>query len=261
MGRWELMRGRFDASIGLLKQARLLAPDQVLIPYQLLLAYAMSGRVDEASEELQKLYKYGQATSYTSLASKHLALAYAQRQVESSGNPEDRSLTVVDNARFYWDLGYYDYAYTTLRKHLAQDSTYFVGLLWGWDYAFQQGDTSLARTYLHQLKVIDRTNAIVRQFAFIEQTEDSLRCAHTSQLRSTFHLSIARSFRSVDLPEEALDEAQRALREDPHSTAAWLFQAQLFEDNEAPSAARLAYERVLGLDPTNSIARTKLSSK
>lgn len=261
MGRWELMRGRYDAAISPLQRARMLAPDQVLIPYQLLLAYAMSGRLDEASEELQKLYRYGQATSYISMASKHLAVAYAQRRVESSGNPEDRSLTVVDNARFYWDLGYYDYAYATLRNHLAQDSTYFVGLLWGWDYAFQRGDTSQARTYLRQLEVIDRTNAIVRQFAFIKQTVDSLQRALTSQQRSAFHLSIARSFRSVDLTEEAIDEAQRALREDPHSVAAWLFQAQLFEDNEAPSAARLAYERVLELDPTNTIARTKLSSK
>jgi tetratricopeptide (TPR) repeat protein len=261
MGRWELMRGRFDAAISPLKRARMLAPDQVLISYQLLLAYAMSGRLDEASEELQKLYRYGQATSYISLASKHLAVAYTQRKVESSGNPEDRSLTVVDNARFYWNLGYYDYAYTMLRNHLAQDSTYFVGLLWGWDYALQRGDTSRARAYLRQLKVIDRTNAIVQQFAFIDQTEDSLRSALTSQRRSAFHLSIARSFRSVDLTEEAIDEAQRALREDPHSVAAWLFQAQLLEDKEAPSAARLAYERVLGLDSTNTIARTKLSSK
>ncbi|MBF8293938.1 MAG: 2 protein [Bacteroidetes bacterium] len=261
IGRRELMGGRFDAAISPLKRAQLLAPDQVLIPYQLLLAYAMSGQLDEASEELQKLYRYGQATSYISLASKHLAVAYSQRRVESSGNPEDRSLTVIDNARFYWDLGYYDYAYTILRNHLAQDSTYFVGLLWGWDYALQRGDTSQARAYLRHLKVIDRANAIVHQFAFIDQTEDSLRSALTSQQRSAFHLSIARSFRSVDLTEEAIDEAQRALREDPHSVAAWLFQAQLFEDKEAPLAARLAFERVLGLDSTNTIARMKLSSK
>jgi len=261
IGRWELMRGRYDAAISVLHRARRLAPDQVLIQYQLLLAYAMSGRLNEASEELQKLYKYGQATSYISLASKHLAVAYAQRQVGSSGNPENRSLTVVDNARFYWDLGYYDDAYALLRNHLAQDSTYFVGLLWGWDYAFQRGDTSQAGTYLRQLKVIDHTNAIVQQFAFIEQTEDSLRRARTSQLRSAFHLSIARSFRSVDLTEEAIDEVQRALREDPLSAAAWLFRAQLFEDEEAPSAARLAYQRVIELDSTSTIARTKLSSK
>jgi tetratricopeptide (TPR) repeat protein len=236
-----------------------LAPAQVMIPYQLLVAYAMGGQLEEASNELQTLYGYGQSTTYAAVASKHLDVAYSQRQAESSDSPSERSTTMLNAARFYWSLGYYGHAYSTIRSSLATDSTFFLGLLWGWDYAMQRGDTLQARSYLRQLRSIDRTNAVVQQFTLIEQTEDSLRRSSNPQQRSAFHLSIARSYKTVDLPDEAIDEAQRALREDPDNTEAWLFQAQLFEEKKEPFAARSAYQHVLELDPTNVTVKTKLS--
>jgi tetratricopeptide (TPR) repeat protein/4-amino-4-deoxy-L-arabinose transferase-like glycosyltransferase len=261
LGRLELIRGRYESAVSLLRRAQALAPSQVMIPYQLLVAYAMSGRLAEASNELQTLYRYGQSTSYIPMASKHLDVAYAQRQAESSANPSDRSTTMLDAARLYWSLGYYGQAYTTIRGSLATDSTFFLGLLWGWDYAMQRGDTSQARSYLRQLRSIDRTNAVVQQFTKIEQTEDSLRRSSNPRLRSAFHLSIARSYGTIDLPEEAIDDAQRALLEDPRNTDAWLFQAQLFEEKKVPFAARSAYQHVLELDPMNITAKTKLLSQ
>jgi tetratricopeptide (TPR) repeat protein/4-amino-4-deoxy-L-arabinose transferase-like glycosyltransferase len=257
-GRLELVRGRYESAIALLQKAQTLAPAQVMIPYQLLVAYSMSGRLEEASAELQTLYGYAQSTTYIPVASKHLDVAYAQRQMQSSDSPAERSTTLLDAARFYWSLGYYGEAYNTIRGSLSNDSTFFLGLLWGWDYAMQRGDTVHARSYLHQLKAIDRSNAVVQQFALIEQTEDSLRRSSNPQQRSAFHLSIARSYKIVDLPDEAIDEAQRALREDPLNTDVWLFQAQLFEEKKVPFAARSAYQHVLELDPTNAAAKTKL---
>lgn len=258
-GRLELVRAKYESAITLLQRAQVLAPGQVLIPYQLLVAYALSGRLDEASKELQTLYGYGQSTTYIPVASKHLDVAYSQRQVESSESPAERSTTILNAARFYWSLGYYGHAYNTIRGGLSVDSTFFLGLLWGWDYAMQRGDTVQARSYLRQLRSIDRTNAVVQQFTLIEQTEDSLRRAPNPQHRSAFHLSIARSYRTVDLPDEAIDEAQRALREDPRNADAWLFQAQLFEDKKMPFASRSAYQHVLEVDPANVTAKMKIS--
>ena len=259
-GRWELLRGKYDAAIALLQKAQTLAPAQVLIPYQLLLAYAMSNRLDEASRELHVLYGYGQSTTYLPVASKVLDIAYAQRRVESSENTVERSTMMVNSARFYWSLGYYGQAYHTIHDCLTRDSTYFVGLLWGWDFAMQRGDSAQARSYLRQLRGIDRGNAIVKQFTLIELQADSLRHCAIPENRSAIHMAIAESYRIVDLPDEAIDEAQLALLENPRSKEAWQFQAQLFESKKMPFAARAAYLQILELDPTDPVAKTKIAS-
>jgi tetratricopeptide (TPR) repeat protein/4-amino-4-deoxy-L-arabinose transferase-like glycosyltransferase len=261
LARLELVRGRYESAILLLQRAQVQAPAQVMIPYQLLVAYAMSGRLEDASKELQTLYGYGQSTTYIPVASKHLDVAFAQRQAELSETPSERSTMLLNNARFYWSLGYYAQAYSTIRSSLAVDSTFFLGLLWGWDYAMQRGDTLQARSYLRQLRAIDRTNAVVQQFTLIEQTEDSLRRSSNPKRRCAFHLTIARSYKTVDLPDEAIDEAQRALLEDPRNADAWLFQAQLFEEKKMPFAARSAYQHVLELDPGNLEAKSKVSTE
>ncbi|MCX6133911.1 MAG: glycosyltransferase family 39 protein [Ignavibacteriales bacterium] len=259
LGRRELLRGRHDAAIALLQKAQTMAPAQVLIPYQLLAAYAMSGKLEEASRQLQVLYGYAQSTTYLPVASKLLDVAYSQQQAASSDNAVERSTMMVNGARFYWSLGYYGHAYGMIRNCLASDSTYFLGLLWGWDFAMQRGDTAQARFYLRQLRTNDRTNAVVQQFTLIEQTEDTLRLSSNPLRRSALYLSIARSYKIVDLPDEAIDDAQRALREDPRNMEAWLFQAQLFEEKKMPFAARAAFKEVLRLDPGHATAKAKLS--
>jgi tetratricopeptide (TPR) repeat protein len=261
LGRLELTRGRYAQAIWLLQQAQALAPVQAMIPYQLLVAYAMSGQLEDASRELQVLYGYEQATAYIGIATKQLDVAYSERQTESSNAAMQRSMNMVNTARFKWDLGYYGAAYSALRSLLAADSTYFIGLLWGWDFAMQRGDTTQARVYLRQLKAIDRSNVIVQQFAAVDLLADSLRQTTAPQRRSAFHLAIARAYKTVDLPDEAVDDAQRALLDDPKNPDAWLFQAQLFEEKKMPAAAHAAYLRVLELDPSNAVAREKGSMK
>ena len=260
-GRGELLRGQYDNAIATLLRAKQLAPGQAMIPYQLSLAYSMSGRITEASEEIQSLFSFAQSTTYTPLASKHLAVAVNQKQVDQAENPVQRSLAVTDIASFYWNLGYYGTAYSTLKSQLAIDSTYFTGLLWGWNYGMQRGDTAQAKTCLRLLAGIDRTNPVVQQFTFIDRTADSLRRSGDAGLRSHYHLAIAQSFKTVDLPDEAIDEAQRAVREDPRNIEAWLFQGRLFEERKLPFAAQWAYRQALAIDPQNPTAKAKLSGR
>lgn len=258
-GRVEILRAQYKEAIASLQRARQLNPGQPMATYQLTIAYTMNGQLSDASEELQRLFTYGPSTNYTQIASKHLAVATAQEQAELSDNPVQRSLVTFDAATFYWNLGYYTAAYSTVRGLLAQNPTFFAGLLWGWHYAIQRGDTVQARIYLRQLKEIDGTNPVVHQFAQIEQTQDSLRHTSDPLLRSKLHLAIARSYKSVDLPDEAIDHAQLALRENPRNADAWLYQAQVFEERNAPRAARSAYQHVLEIDPADTTARAKLA--
>jgi tetratricopeptide (TPR) repeat protein len=169
-----------------------------------------------------------------------------------------RSLTLFDVASFYWNYGYYNQAYAIMRQSLKNDSTYFTGLLWGWHYAIQLADTSQAKIYLRHLEGIDRSNPVVRGFHTMSLLADSLRRTSSPARRCKLRLAIARLYEAVDLPEEAIDEAQRALRDNPSSAEAWLFQAQAFDRRKAERAARNAYQQVLRLDPANALAVSRL---
>jgi tetratricopeptide (TPR) repeat protein len=260
-GRGELLRGLYDDAITSFLRAKQRAPGQALIPYQLSVAYAMSGKLTEASEEVRTLFGYAQSTTYTPLATKHLAVAVSKSQVDQVENPVQRSSSMTDFAAFYWNLGYYGVAYSLLKSQLAVDSTYFAGLLWGWNYGMQRGDTAQAKAYLRNLIRIDNTNPVVKHFILIDRTADSLRGAADPAHRSKFHLAIARSLKEIELLDEAIDEAQRSLREDPRNTDAWIFQAMLFEEKKLPFAARWAYRQALLIDPEHPIAKAKTVGK
>jgi tetratricopeptide (TPR) repeat protein/4-amino-4-deoxy-L-arabinose transferase-like glycosyltransferase len=258
-GRGELLRGRYEAAIVSLSEAKRLAPAQALIPYHLLVALALSGRLTEASDELQDLYRYAQAGTYTTLAAKHIAAALALEQARSAANPMQKALAMTDLASFYWNLGYYNTSYSLMKDLLAENPGYFTALLWGWHYAMQRGDSSQAHVYLRQLQGIDPSNVVVQNFGIIEQTADSLRRESNPSQRARQRLTIARAYSDVDLPQEAIDEALRALGENPRTVAAWILQAEVLERLKAPRAARDAHRHALEIDSTNALARSKLS--
>ena len=258
-GRSELLRRQYADAVASLKKAQQLAPTQAMIAYQLTVALAMSGRLEEATAQLQRLFGFAQSSTYTPIATRMLAICQAASQAQRSNNPMQRALVLYDVATFYWNLGYYNEAYALMRQILQQDSTYFTGLLWGWHYAIQMSDTSQARLYLRHLEAVDRSNPVVREFRAITLSGDSLRRASSPIRRCELRLRIARSYEAVDLPEEAIDEAQRAVRENPSSAEPWLFQARLFEKRKALRAAQSAYRQVLKLEPGNPEAARKIN--
>jgi tetratricopeptide (TPR) repeat protein len=260
-GRAEILREQYPQAIASLQKAQVLAPGQAMIAYQLTVALAMSGQLEEASSQLQKLFRFAQSSTYTPVATKHLAVAQAHVQAERSSNAMQRSLMLFDVASFYWNFGYYSQAYAIMRQSLKNDSTYFTALLWGWHYATQLGDSAQSAVYLRQLEGIDRSNPVVREFRTMTLIADSIRRSSSPARRSELRLAIARSYQTVDLPEEAIDEAQRASRENPSSIGAWLFQARLFEARKAERAARYAYQQVLKLDPGNALAASKVKQE
>jgi len=256
-GRAEILRQRYEDAIASLRKAQERAPSQAMIAYQLTVAYAMDGRLKDASTQLQKLFGFPQSSTYTPLAARHLAVAQLQRQAASM-NPVQRPLVLYDVATFYWNFGYYHQAYATLRETLRENPTFFRGLLWGWYYGTELGDTTQSALYLRQLESIDRTNPVVQQFHAIASLSDTLRRLSDPVKRGEIRLAIARSYEAVDLPEEAIDEAQRAIRENPSSAGPWIFQGELFERRKAERTARVAYMQALKLDPTNAAARAKV---
>ena len=143
---------------------------------ELSVAYAMSGELKEAAEEVQTLFTYAQSTTYTLLATKHLAVAVSRSQLEQTENPAQRSIAVSDIASFYWNLGY-DGA-GKLAVMLKSELEWIPPILPDCSGAGITGCNEVtrrkAKAYLRNLVRIDGTNPIVQQFTLIDRNEDFL---------------------------------------------------------------------------------------
>jgi cytochrome c-type biogenesis protein CcmH/NrfG len=64
----------------------------------------------------------------------------------------------------------------------------------------------------------------------------------------------------MQLPEESVDEAEMALREEPGNVEALLFLARAFELRSRPRRSIELYGQVLRLDGRNHLATAKLDS-
>lgn len=260
LGRLYLISERYADAVRVLERARELAPGQAEVTYQLLNALAMSGNDARAIQLASVLFSQPQSTSYMPSIRMQLHAMALMSQASRSRDVQHRSLLIYDAATAYWALGFRDRAYSVLKAALEKDQSYFVGLLWGWHYAVQLKDTAQARIYLGRLERIDRENRVVRHFHIISALADTLRKSSDSTRRSELHLAIARSYDEIELPEEALDEAERSIGEDPKSIEAWLYYGSLFERRNKQRAALKAYRRVLSLDLQNATAAERLAA-
>jgi tetratricopeptide (TPR) repeat protein len=155
----------------------------------------------------------------------------------------------------YWRMGYQNVAVRILNESTAEDSTYFVGLLWGMDFNLQSGDTAKARWYLHALEGIDRSNPVVSGYDSIFTIIDGLRTDISSQQASDMQLHIARIYQAIELPDEACDQAERALALNPRSTSAMILLGQMFESRSKYPAAARWFNAALAVDSSNPDAR------
>jgi tetratricopeptide (TPR) repeat protein len=151
-------------------------------------------------------------------------------------------------ARFYWDMGYPRQAYTMIRLSVQTDSSFFVGLLWAWHYSVQLNAPDRARFYLRQLERIDGRNRIVRSYKAMASLFAGIRRERDHRKRSVLRIALAREYDSIDLPREALDNAQRAIAEDPLNRDAWETLADLFQERGQTIAAERARKRVRELE-------------
>jgi predicted Zn-dependent protease len=146
-----------------------------------------------------------------------------------------------------------------MREAVGIDSSYFVGLLWSWHYATQIGDTTTARTFLRKLESIDPSNAVVVSFRTMSALADTLRKISSPAERSRLRLLIARQYEKMELPEDCIDEAERAAGEDPSNPEAWKFLAGLFEGKGKMRAAQKASQHLQQTEPASKDAKSLVS--
>lgn len=258
LGRQRLLDERYSDAVNLFKRAQLLAPGEASIRFQLLVTYALQGDSVNAMRSRDVLFIMPRSTPYVWAARSHLTvmnLFLAEQR--TSSNPV-RAQKLFDISSWYWNLGYRKQAYSLARRVVELDPEFFTGLLWAWHYGIQLGDTTSAASYLRTLERIDAANVLVSSFRRMTRLSDTLRRRTSPAERCRIRLAIAHEYDKMELPEEALDETSRAIREEPSNIVALLFLADLFEKKQKPIAAKKVYEDILRRDPNNAFVRSKL---
>jgi tetratricopeptide (TPR) repeat protein len=184
---------------------------------------------------------------------------------------QERAIKMNDLARLYWNMGYRQTAERISDQSLQLDSAYFWGLLWGFHFNRLNGDTADVHRYLRQLDAIAGGNQVVVVFHRFLAIDDTLGRTSDGATRSALHLEEGRLYQKIELFEEALDEAERALGADPGNTGARELMAEVFltkgrellDDAKGPrmnGPLRLAsryYDEVASAEPANALARAK----
>jgi tetratricopeptide (TPR) repeat protein len=238
LGRSLLLQGEYSRAIGEFAKAYSRGSNQALTVYQITVAYALSGQKFEATRSLEQLYRLPQSTSYIPAATSHMHAMETYLNAMNIAGMYQRSQELFNIAGFYWNFGYRKQGYSLLRSILKEDTTFFVGLLWGWDYSKELGNEKDASSYLKTLESIDRTNDVVKGIRLITACDDTLRRTRNPADRSRLQLEKGKVYWSIGLFDEAFDYAERSLGEDQTNHAAYQYLCELFEKTNKPWALR-----------------------
>jgi tetratricopeptide (TPR) repeat protein len=217
------------------------------IVYQILLVNTFTLNTLAATQNLQELYLSTTSTSYIAPARVHIYAMNSLLAALSNRDSIRRAEQFYEVGRTYWNLGYPRQAYRMMKQATQADSLYFTGYLWAWHYGTQIGETSEPNKFLQRLAAIDRTNPIVQSFVKMTAIYDRLQHTSNPLQRGELHLALSREYSSIDLHDEALDEAQRAIGSDPKNREAWLLLAHLFEKKGSTLGTQRASARASAL--------------
>jgi tetratricopeptide (TPR) repeat protein len=234
LGRLSLQAERYEDALRLFSAARARYPQQSEITFYILVTRSLKGDSLEAVQELQRLYESPSATAFIPPARVFLYAMNEVRRARALQDDRARSLRLYGVSTIVWNLGYSAQAYDLLKELLSRDMNHFVGLLWGWHWGIQVGDTAGVVKYLKRLQDIDSGNTVVRSFTSMSRLQTDLRKASSGSEQSRIHVLLSGEYDKIDLPEEALDEAEKAIRTDPSSAAALKVREGLLQKRKSP---------------------------
>ncbi|MEK7670357.1 MAG: hypothetical protein AAB330_03860, partial [Bacteroidota bacterium] len=241
-GRLYIVGEDYPGAVQALKKASALEPNQPESVFQIFLAYTLMGDSLNAVQQVQSMFTKPRSTPYVWSAQIHLSAMNRYREAKLLKSEVQQSNELFALSKLYWNLGYQRRAYRLIRETIGIDPTFFSGLLWAWHYGIQAGDTVRAATYLQTLESIDRTNAVVKSFRAMTQFSDTLRRTKRPEERARLRLAIAREYDKMDLPEEAIDEAERGIGEYPSGRNSRNFLGEMFQKKEKLRAAARALD-------------------
>ena len=259
-GRDALLHLRYNEAVDFYNRALARDPTQPEIVYQLMTTLAILGDSVAATQMNRQLFTLPQSTAYTQLAQAQLQAMSQLLTARRVNNAVGQAYAAFEAGLAYWGLGYSPLAMRIMRRVVQVDSTNFVGALWATYMSQQLGDTSASNGFLARLTTIDPKAPIVKDWHDIRDSQNALRSARTPADRATLHRRIAGVYERIELFDDALDELERALNDQPDDVDTWLTMADVYEKKGALIGIRTAYTMVLKLEPHNSFARAKLDT-
>lgn len=260
MGRREIMRENYAIARSLLERALSLAPDEAEVLYQAMIADLLTGNAADARNLLQRITSRPQSFDYVDHARNLWDAFERTERAARSGIPEERGVLTYQAASIYWEAGYPRVATRLLNEFLQEDSSYFIGAMWAVNDNLQMGDMPRARQQYSRLRRLDSANVITVSFGRILTLTDSLPFCRDSLDRGRLHDSIGITYRSIDLLDEAIDEAEMALHDNPNDAAALFLLAGIYEQRSLPARAIGYYREILTLNPRDSTAAARLDA-
>ena len=259
-GRKYLLAEKFELAAQ--KFAYALSIDSTMpeVYYQMIVAYSMMGDSNRVKLYYDKLFTLPQALGYVGNARTQVQAMRMFAKAQKETDHANKTSGALDVSSLYWKLGYYKRAASIMNSVLETDTSYFVGLLWGLHFNLQNGDTGIAKRYLRILRKMDETNPVVGAFTNILTISDSLLSTSNLHPKSRYHLEMGIWYKKIELNEEALDEAERALSYDPENAGAYLLIAQVFERKSNLRMAVKYYKAVIINNPEDDLVSGKVDS-
>ncbi len=259
-GRDEIMGGAYREASTDLHRALETAPEEADVLFQALHADLFLGDSSAARREYERLVPRPGSLSYFGTSRNLFDAADLYSKARNAASAMERPIKTYRAAAMYWRMGFYRRSSEIMDALLESDTTYFVGLLWGFHFDITLGDTASARRYLAILRNIDDVNPVVLAFVRFLEIGDSLKRAPSAAERSALHFETAKISRTMELFDESIDQAEMALRESDGNTGALMLLAQLYERRGSPWRAMEYYRDVMRVDHLNRFAAARIDS-
>jgi tetratricopeptide (TPR) repeat protein len=259
-GRKQMLQGDYVGARTAFAKALQLDSLHPSLLYQMIVCRTLARDSADAMKYYTTLYKLPQALGFIFQSRLHLQAMEKVLEAEHNTFGMGKGVGLFNAASLYWKLGYPNRAAQIMNNYLAADSSYFVGMLWGFHYNLQTGDTAIAKKYLTILSNIDLKNPVVESFNKIFSLFDSLKLDTSSNHKSSYHVSIGREYKKIELFEESIDEGEKALGLDPNNPNAYLLLAENFEKKNNIRMAEKMYRDIFAIQPANNLVRERLNS-
>jgi tetratricopeptide (TPR) repeat protein len=252
MGRGALQQERYSEAGYIFSQFHSIYPYRADIIYQLLIAHTFLEDTAHAYQDIQDLYSSPKSTSYITPAQIHISAMEYYLRSQSTNDSILRAEYFSHTAQIYWQLGYPLQAYHMMQRAVESDSNNFMSLLWAIHYGIQTNHTQYSQMYLNRLDRLDHNNPLVKSFENIFSLTEKLHATTERHKRSILHSALSKEYDSIELSEEAVDEAQRAIGENPSDRKTWDHLADLYKKKNKPLAMNQTLQKAKQYNKTQT---------
>lgn len=256
LARHEILSRRFDEAFKHLQFAQALDPTLEEPIYQTVVGAVLSGDLPRAQVAYRRLLATPQTLRESEMAADLMQAMNLCARADI--NTTDGAKLIRDASLIYWKNGYYTHARDILEPVLAKWPNFLNGLVRSVHFNLQLGDTATALKHLEQAQNIDPKKSNVQTFIAIAQYLGALQKAESGLERARLHVAMAEQYASLTAEDIALDEAQRALSEDPSYIPAMEFLGNVFETKGRYQTAAFWYRRLVAANPSDTTAYSRL---